>query len=87
MQHMPFENLDVIRKVPIYLNLQRIYEKIVSRKRGGYCYELNGLFNWLLTELGYDAHLIAATVRRPTGNGQKQILMQLLLYNSINLIL
>jgi N-hydroxyarylamine O-acetyltransferase len=71
MQHIPFENLDVIRKVPIYLNLQSIYEKIVSRKRGGYCYELNGLFHWLLTELGYEAHLISATVRRPTGEWAK----------------
>jgi len=71
VQHIPFENLDVIRKVPIYLNLQRIYEKIVNRQRGGYCYELNGLFNWLLTELGYDAHLVAATVLRPTGEWAK----------------
>jgi N-hydroxyarylamine O-acetyltransferase len=71
MQHIPFENLDVIRRIPIYLNLQNIYEKIVSRKRGGFCYELNGLFNWLLVELGYDAHLISATVRRPTGEWAK----------------
>ena len=71
VQHIPFENLDVIRRVPIYLNLQSIYEKIVNRKRGGYCYELNGLFNWLLTELGYDAHLVAATVLRPTGEWAK----------------
>jgi len=71
LQHIPFENLDVIRKVPIYLNLQRIYDKIVCRKRGGYCYELNGLFCWLLTELGYDAYLVAATVLRPTGKWAK----------------
>ncbi len=71
MQQVPFENLDVIRKVPIYLNLQTIYEKIVTHRRGGYCYELNGLFNWLLTELGFDAHLIAATVRRPNGEWAK----------------
>jgi N-hydroxyarylamine O-acetyltransferase len=71
MLQVPFENLDVIRKVPIYLNLQTIYKKIVTQRRGGYCYELNGLFNWLLTELGYDAHLIAATVRRPNGEWAK----------------
>lgn len=71
VQHIPFENLDVIRRVPIYLNLPRIYEKIVNRKRGGYCYELNGLFSWLLTEMGYDAHLVAATVLRPTGKWAK----------------
>lgn len=71
LQHVPFENLDVIRKMPIYLNLQTIYTKIVKNHRGGYCYELNGLFHWLLTELGYEAHLISATVRRPTGEWAK----------------
>ena len=43
MEHIPFENLDVIRKVPIYLNLEKIYDKVVNNRRGGYCYELNGL--------------------------------------------
>lgn len=68
MTEVPFENLDVIRRVPIYLNLNTIYEKIVLRNRGGYCYELNGLFHWLLKQLGYDASLIAATVFRPNGH-------------------
>ncbi|MDW0117844.1 arylamine N-acetyltransferase [Sporosarcina thermotolerans] len=71
MTNIPFENLDVIRKVPIYLNLITIYEKIVTRIRGGYCYELNGLFHWLLVELGYDASLVAATVFRPNGKWAK----------------
>lgn len=67
LKHIPFENLDVIRKVPIYLNLSLIYEKIVDANRGGFCYELNGLFHWLLTELGFDADLVAATVLKPSG--------------------
>ncbi|MGO1059294.1 arylamine N-acetyltransferase family protein [Planococcus sp. FY231025] len=71
MQHVPFENLDVIRKVPIYLNLETIYEKIVNQHRGGYCYELNGLFHWLLQELGFDAKLISATVMKPDGTAAK----------------
>lgn len=71
MTNIPFENLDVIRRVPIYLNLNTIYEKIVLRNRGGYCYELNGLFHWLLRQLGYDASLIAATVFRPNGQWAK----------------
>ncbi len=71
MFEIPFENLDVIRREPIYLNLNSIYEKIVLRKRGGYCYELNGLFHWLLEKLGYDASLIAATVCRPNGQWAK----------------
>lgn len=71
MKHVPFENLDVIRNIPIYLNLERMYEKIVDNNRGGYCYEVNGLFHWLLTSIGYDVQLVAATVMRPTGEFAK----------------
>lgn len=71
LQAVPFENLDVIRRIPIYLNLNSIYDKIVMHHRGGYCYELNGLFHALLRELGYNAHLVAATVLRPTGKWAK----------------
>jgi len=70
--HVPFENLDVIRKVPIYLNLKRIYEKVVTNHRGGYCYEVNGLFQWLLSELGFETYLVGATVMRPTGKFAKK---------------
>lgn len=68
MLNVPFENLDVINKVPIPLNIKSYYEKIVNHNRGGFCYELNGLFNWLLTELGYKTTLVAASVRRPDGS-------------------
>ncbi|MFD1030586.1 arylamine N-acetyltransferase family protein [Metaplanococcus flavidus] len=71
MQHIPFENLDVIRKVPIYLNLESIYDKVVNQGRGGYCYELNGLFCWLLQQLGFDAKMISATVLKPDGSFTK----------------
>lgn len=71
MQNVPFENLDVIRKTPIYLNLESIYDKIVNHHRGGYCYELNGLFHWLLGELGFEAKLISATVQKPDGTWSK----------------
>jgi N-hydroxyarylamine O-acetyltransferase len=72
MQHVPFENLDVIRKIPIYLNVETIFDKIVNHKRGGYCYELNGLFHWLLRDLGFDAKLISATVLKPDGTAAKK---------------
>lgn len=72
MQHIPFENLDVIRKVPIYLNLETIYDKVVNQHRGGYCYELNGLFCWLLQEIGFDAKMISATVMKPDGTYAKK---------------
>src|SRR5690625_4237024 len=63
--HVPFENLDVIHHVPIPLEIETYYKKIVTNRRGGYCYELNGLFQWLLQQLQYDSYLVAATVLRP----------------------
>lgn len=70
--HVPFENLDVIYKEPIYLNVPRIYDKIVTRHRGGFCYEVNGLFHWALTELGFRATLGSATVWRQDGYWAKE---------------
>ena len=45
----------------------RLYEKIVRRERGGYCYELNGLFGWLLDDLGYDVAYVAARMLQDDG--------------------
>lgn len=59
---VPFENLDIHLGRPITLDLKRIYQKVVVDKRGGFCYELNGLYAWLLTELGFKTSLIAAQV-------------------------
>ncbi|MFS0838385.1 arylamine N-acetyltransferase family protein [Paenibacillus sp. 1P03SA] len=67
MLHVPFENLDVIRQVPITLDTASFYEKVIGRRRGGFCYELNGLFSTLLRELGFTVRLIAATVAKPDG--------------------
>jgi N-hydroxyarylamine O-acetyltransferase len=44
----------------VSLSLPRLYEKIVDRERGGFCFELNGLFGWLLDELGFDVTRLAA---------------------------
>ena len=60
--HVPFENLDIHWNVPIVLDTARFYEKIVENGRGGYCYELNGLFNSLLKGLGYHTHLVSGRV-------------------------
>ena len=60
--HVPFENLDVVHKREIVLDPQRLFEKIVQKKRGGFCYELNGAFAWLLNKLGYQVTLLSAMV-------------------------
>lgn len=64
-QHLlsiPFEDLDIPNRARIELNLRKIYNKIIPSKRGGFCYELNGLFCWLLTKLGYKVDMLSARV-------------------------
>jgi N-hydroxyarylamine O-acetyltransferase len=51
---VPFENIDIVRlRRPIVLDEERLFAKIVGERRGGFCYELNGLFAGLLEALGY----------------------------------
>ncbi len=57
-----FENLDIHYKKKISLSLDAIYQKVIIEKRGGFCYELNGLFHQLLLKIGFDALLISARV-------------------------
>lgn len=69
-QHLfavPFENLDIALKMPISLDLASVYDKIVRRHRGGFCYELNGLFCALLIALGFRVYMLSARVRRDDG--------------------
>jgi N-hydroxyarylamine O-acetyltransferase len=65
---IPFEDLDIPDRSRIILDIERIYNKIVPAKRGGFCYELNGLFHWLLTQLGFQVDMLSARVY----NHQKQ---------------
>lgn len=60
---VPFENLDIGLGRPIALDETALFAKIVVRRRGGFCYELNGLFAALLRELGFEVTLLAAGVR------------------------
>ena len=53
LQNVPFENLHIRARIPIELQPDRLYDKIVRQRRGGFCYELNGLFAVLLEELGF----------------------------------
>ncbi|MEL6971835.1 MAG: arylamine N-acetyltransferase [Bacteroidota bacterium] len=62
LYHIPFENLDIHCGIPIQFDLDHLFGKIVARRRGGFCYELNGLFYALLQELGYDCWRIMARV-------------------------
>ncbi|MEF8800809.1 MAG: arylamine N-acetyltransferase [Halolamina sp.] len=78
-QAVPFENLDIVGDpfdadptppAGVQLNLPHLYQKIVERERGGFCFELNGLFTWLLRELGFDADRVAARMVGDDGTGR-----------------
>lgn len=60
VRRVPFENLDIHLGRPLSLDLDDLLTKVVGERRGGFCYELNGLFRALLTSLGFDAWLIEA---------------------------
>ncbi len=65
---VPFENLSIHLGQPIVLQEEALYEKIVRGRRGGFCYELNGLFAWLLRRLGFEVSLLSAEVAGEDGN-------------------
>ncbi|MEN0050583.1 MAG: arylamine N-acetyltransferase [Bacteroidota bacterium] len=67
--NVPFENLDIHYGIKISLDLDRVYHKIIERNRGGFCYELNGLFYELLKQLGFNVKMISARVY----NDKKQV--------------
>lgn len=66
---VPFENLSIVGDPSeaglgegVTLDVAHLYEKLVERERGGYCFELNGLFTTLLDALGFEVHRAAAIV-------------------------
>jgi N-hydroxyarylamine O-acetyltransferase len=65
--HVPFENLDIHLGRPLSLDVSDLFDKIVRRRRGGFCYELNTLFAALLEELGYRVDRLSARVRGDDG--------------------
>ena len=66
--HVTFENLDIhYQKRLIRLKLGAIFDKVVLQKRGGFCYELNGLFYALLHELGFEVKMVSARVHQNEG--------------------
>lgn len=51
--NIAYENLDILEGKPILLTPEAMYDKIVARGRGGYCFELNGLLTHMLREMGF----------------------------------
>ncbi len=71
--NISYENLDIHLGRRLSLDPDEFYAKLVTARRGGWCYEMNGLFAWMLREIGFDVTLLAGTVRhvqdnQPEGN-------------------
>lgn len=70
-QHLftiPFENFDIALGARIILDPDRLFDKVVTRRRGGFCYELNGLFCDLLRAMGFRVNMLSARVRKGDGS-------------------
>lgn len=66
---LPFENIDIQLNIPISLQQETIYRKVVENNRGGYCYELNTVFCELLKIVGFKAHLISGRITKGKNTG------------------
>jgi N-hydroxyarylamine O-acetyltransferase len=64
---VPFENLSIHAKEPIVLEDEALFAKIVGGRRGGFCYEANGLFAALLRALGFEVSMLSAEVANAEG--------------------
>jgi N-hydroxyarylamine O-acetyltransferase len=64
---VPFENLDIHFNGIFDLENERLFDKVVVRWRGGFCYELNLLFHLLLIEIGFDSRILKARVYNSEG--------------------
>lgn len=62
---IPFENIDVQAGRPVFLDIARLQDKLVTRRRGGYCFEQNTLFRAALEALGFVVKACEARVRPP----------------------
>lgn len=61
---VPFENLDIHMGVPITLDPDAMFVKLVDERRGGWSYEMNGVFGRVLETLGFDVRYLSGAVGR-----------------------
>lgn len=59
LTNIPYENIDVLNKKSLSLDAQDLFNKMILNKRGGYCFELNGLYSNLLKSLGFNVTNLA----------------------------
>ncbi len=76
----PFENFDIVLGKGISLDPSKLFHKLVHNRRGGYCFELNGLFLMALQNFGFDARPLLGRVHSstpPSGKGHQFTLITL----------
>jgi N-hydroxyarylamine O-acetyltransferase len=81
---IPFETIDLVLRVPISLEIPILFEKIVTSKRGGYCYELNLLFGELLKRLHFDVRYALAYLMTSEGTVREDSVHLVLVVNLEN---
>jgi N-hydroxyarylamine O-acetyltransferase len=64
IQAIPFENLDVLLGRRIDISPAAVFDKLVTRGRGGYCFEHNTLLLSVLREIGFDVAPLIGRIRR-----------------------
>jgi N-hydroxyarylamine O-acetyltransferase len=69
---IPYENLDIHLGVPITLDPEAMFTKLVDERRGGWCYEMNGVFGRVLETLGFDVRYVSSAVGRATRGWRSQ---------------
>lgn len=64
LQSIPYENLDVRLGRPLGIGVEQAFHKLVTGRRGGWCYEMNGLLAWALEEIGFKVTRMCGAVMR-----------------------
>lgn len=83
---IPFENLNPLLKIPVALDMDSLWDKMVNNNRGGYCYEQNLLFAHVLQSIGFDVRPLAARVligREEDDISAKTHMLLLVLYDGV----
>jgi N-hydroxyarylamine O-acetyltransferase len=68
-----YENFDIHLERVVGLDIVQIYDKIVRRGRGGWCYEMNSLLAWSLRELGFEVTMFGAAVGPNTAEDRQHL--------------
>jgi len=61
---IPYENLDIHLGLPLALDREAMFTKLVDERRGGWCYEMNGVFGRVLETLGFSVRYLSGAVGR-----------------------